>query len=182
MDGIGKGASRGVALPNPPTTVPGRTGLLDDPTTAQTPSIIVSASARTTTQVHKLLRDAFVILTAEPELTKQARSQLRQTETGWMQALPPSPSPDAGLPSTSARGIWQEWRTHTVCDVSDDEHSSPAQSRGEGPTKLLVQEFALLAPDDQALVMTIVNRLRREVTLDAGEAFPRDVAFMDFDE
>jgi hypothetical protein len=74
--------------------------LLRDPEAAQTPSVIASASARTPAQVHKLLRDAFVILTAEPELTKQARSQLRRTDSAWRRTLPhevasPDPSPEA---------------------------------------------------------------------------------------
>ena len=56
-----------------------------------------AASARTPAQVGKLLRDAFVILAAEPELTKQTRSHLRQTDSDWRQALPGvGPSPEDG--------------------------------------------------------------------------------------
>jgi hypothetical protein len=99
-------ATKIAALLDRPDSMPGRKDrqeilrLLRDPEAAQTPSVIASASARTPAQVHKLLRDAFVILTAEPGLTKQARSQLRRTDSAWRRTLPhevasPDPTPEA---------------------------------------------------------------------------------------
>jgi hypothetical protein len=49
-------------------------------------------------------------------------------------------------------------------------------------TTRFVQEFALLSPDDQGLVMAVVYRLRRQGEPDDQAPYPRDVPFMDFDD
>ncbi len=44
----------------------------------------------------------------------------------------------------------------------------------------LADEIQHLTPDDRALVIALVGRLRGQVA--EGSAYPRDVTFMDFDE
>jgi hypothetical protein len=100
-------ATKIAALLDRPDSLPGRKDryeilkLLEDQSTAATPSIIARASARTSAQVDKLVRDAFVFLAREPELNRQARSRLRQAEAVWRRAVAVEPgipeiAPDSG--------------------------------------------------------------------------------------
>jgi len=100
-------ATKIAALLDRPDSLPGREDrfeilkLLGDPSTSRTPSIIAAASARTPAQVDKLLRDAFMFLTGEPELNRQARSRLRQMQAVWRRAIGaelgvPEIAPDLG--------------------------------------------------------------------------------------
>jgi hypothetical protein len=61
-----------------------------------------------------------------------------------------------------------------VATVSDEQRYPIDEARVES----LAQEFRLLTPEDQELVMILVNRLRG---FEASEFTP-DVPFMDFDE
>ena len=96
-------ATKIAALLDRPDSLPGRKDrheilkLLEDPSTSRTPSVIAEASARTPAQIDKLVHDAFVFLTGEPELNRPARSQLRQTEGVWRRAV----AVDLGLPEVS---------------------------------------------------------------------------------
>lgn len=96
-------ATKIAALLDRPDSLPGRKDrheilkLLEDPSTSRTPSVIVEASARTPAQIDKLVHDAFVFLTGEPELNRPARSRLRQTEAVWRRAV----AVDLGLPEVS---------------------------------------------------------------------------------
>ena len=100
-------ATKIAALLDRPDSLPGRKDrfeilkLLDDPATSQTPSIIAGASARAPAQIDKLVHEAFVFLTGEPELNRQARSRLRQMEGVWRRAVGvelglPEIAPDLG--------------------------------------------------------------------------------------
>ena len=100
-------ATKIAALLDRPDSLPGRKDryeilkLLEDPATSQTPSIIAGASARTPAQIDKLVHEAFVFLTGEPELNRQARSRLRQMEGVWRRAVGvelglPEIAPDLG--------------------------------------------------------------------------------------
>jgi hypothetical protein len=100
-------ATKIAALLDRPDSLPGRKDrfeilkLLEDPSTSGTPLIIAAASARTPAQVDKLVRDAFVFLTGEPELNRQARSRLRRMEAVWRRAVAvelgaPEIAPDLG--------------------------------------------------------------------------------------
>ena len=100
-------ATKIAALLDRPDSLPGRKDrfeilkLLEDPSTSRTPSIISGASNRTPAQIDKLLRDVFVFLAGDPELNRQARSRLRQTETVWRRAAAVEPgapeiTPDLG--------------------------------------------------------------------------------------
>ena len=100
-------ATKIAALVDRPDSLPGRKDryeilkLLKDPATSQTPSIIAAASARTPAQIDKLMHEAFVFLTGEPELNRQARSRLRQMEGVWRRAVGvelglPQITPDLG--------------------------------------------------------------------------------------
>ena len=96
-------ATKIAALLDRPDSLPGRKDrheilkLLEDPSTSRTPSVIAEASARTPAQIDKLVHDAFVFLTGEPELNRPARSRLRQTEAVWRRAV----AVDLGLPEVS---------------------------------------------------------------------------------
>jgi hypothetical protein len=96
-------ATKIAALLDRPDSLPGRKDrheilkLLEDPSTSRTPSVIAEASARTPAQIDKLVHDAFVFLTGEPELNRAARSRLRQTEGVWRRAV----AVDLGLPEVS---------------------------------------------------------------------------------
>ncbi len=57
--------------------------------------------------------------------------------------------------------------------MSEYEFLSP-----EARAAALAQEFTQLSPEDQALIMALIGRLRGDVE----EEFPPDVKFMDFDE
>jgi hypothetical protein len=100
-------ATKIAALVDRPDSLPGRKDryeilkLLKDPATSQTHSIIAAASARTPAQIDKLMHEAFVFLTGEPELNRQARSRLRQMEGVWRRAVGvelglPQITPDLG--------------------------------------------------------------------------------------
>ena len=100
-------ATKIAALLDRPDSLPGRKDryeilkLLEDPSTSRTASIIAGASARTPAQIDKLVRDVFVFLAGEPELNRQARSRLRQTEAVWRRAVVvelgvPEVAPDSG--------------------------------------------------------------------------------------
>jgi hypothetical protein len=100
-------ATKIAALLDRPDSLPGRKDrfeilkLLEDPSTSRTPSIISGASTRTPAQIDKLVRDVFVFLAGEPELNRQARSRLRQTEAVWRRAVAvelgsPEITPDLG--------------------------------------------------------------------------------------
>jgi hypothetical protein len=62
----------------------------------------------------------------------------------------------------------------TAVSDADGMHSPTALARA------LAEEFQQLAPEDQALVLALVARLRSPVP--DGNEFPKDVPFMDFDE
>jgi hypothetical protein len=100
-------ATKIAALLDRPDSLPGRKDryeilkLLEDQSTSTTPSLIAGASARTPAQIDKLVRDAFVFLAGEPQLNRQTRSRLRQTEAVWRRAVAvelgvPEIAPDLG--------------------------------------------------------------------------------------
>lgn len=86
-------ATKVAALLDRPDSLPGRKdrqeilALLQDPATASAARVIALASARRPSEIERLVQKAFSFLVEEPELNRQDRSRLRQTEASWQRVL-----------------------------------------------------------------------------------------------
>ena len=86
-------ATKVAALLDRPDSLPGRKdrqeilALLHEPVTSSTARVIALTSARSPSEVERLVRQAFSFLLEEPELSRQDRSRLRQTEASWQRVL-----------------------------------------------------------------------------------------------